>query len=94
MKVYQDIANERNRQDLTWGEQNHKAEKWVSILGEEFGELCQAVNDTIFDNPMYKGGYDNIRKEAVHVAAVAVAMIECLDRYDEQPWHLSIGYLK
>jgi hypothetical protein len=99
MKVLQEIVNERTRQDEKWGEQNHKPEKWIAILGEEFGELCQATVETIFDNPVprgqdYKGGYDNIRKEAIHVAAVAVALIECLDRYDAVPWHISIGFLK
>jgi hypothetical protein len=94
MSVYDDLAIERFRQDEKWGVQNHKPEKWVAILGEEFGELCQAVVETVFDNGSDKGGFDNIRKEAIQVASVAVALIECLDRYKEQPWHLSIGYLK
>lgn len=86
-KVLGDIKAERLRQDTKLGEQNHEPEKWMSILGEEYGELCQAVNETIFDNgpvERQKGGYENMRKEAIHVAAVATAFIECLDRRNEK----------
>jgi hypothetical protein len=41
------------------------------------------VNETWFDNgpaERRKGGYENMRAEAVQVAAVAVSLIECLDR--------------
>lgn len=77
------VIKERKRQDAKWGEQNHDTNVWLGILGEEFGELCQAVNETWFDNgpeERRKGGYENIRAEAVQVAAVAVALVECLDR--------------
>ena len=78
-----DIQMERSRQDRKWGEQNHHPMVWLSILGEEFGELCQAVNETVFDNgpqATLKGGRGNMRKEAVQVAAVAQALVEYLDR--------------
>lgn len=77
------VMEERGRQDAKWGEQNHEPTVWLGILGEEFGELCQAVNETWFDNgpeERKKGGYENMRAEAVQVAAVAVSLIECLDR--------------
>lgn len=82
-----DVINERARQDKKWGEQNHYPPFWMGILGEEFGELCQAVNETVFDNGTNLGGYENMRKEAVQVAAVALAFIECLDRNKEE-WEL------
>ena len=76
------ILEERRRQVEQWGEQvsNHPYE-WMSILGEEFGELCRAVNETCFQNPKEPelGGNDNIISEAVQVATVAIAIIEaCL----------------
>ncbi len=79
----QDVLAERIRQDAKWGEQNHEPQYWMGILGEEFGELCQAVNETVFNNgteARRKGGYVNMRAEAVQVAAVAVSFIEMLDR--------------
>ena len=81
------VNNERTRQDLKWGEQNHPHEKWVGILGEEFGEYCQAVNETVFNNgpdAKLKGGFDNMLIELTHVAAVAVNAMECLMRNKEE----------
>ena len=82
MKAFGLIEDERNRQDAKWGEQNHPPEKWTSILGEEFGEYCQAVNETVINNADKKhlGGYDNMMTELTHVAAVAVGAMECLMR--------------
>ncbi|MEX2461291.1 MAG: MazG-like family protein [Paenibacillaceae bacterium] len=77
------VIAERKRQDAKWGQQNHDPVYWLSILGEEVGELCQAVNETVFDNgpdERCKGGYRNMRMEAVQAAAVLIAFVECLDR--------------
>lgn len=85
-KAIESIIEERERQDAKWGDQsgNHPFE-WTSILGEEFGELCEAVNETYFKNgdKPERGGLDKIRKEAVQVAAVAVAIIEAIDKERE-----------
>lgn len=79
----QRVTEERERQMELWGDQsdNHPFE-WVSILGEEFGELCEAVNETCFQNGTHpeRGGQDKIIKEATQVAAVAVAIIESVMR--------------
>lgn len=79
----QSVIQERARQDAKWGEQNHEPMAWMGILGEEFGELCEAVNETHFNNgeeARKKGGYENMRTEAVQVAAVAISFVEALDR--------------
>ena len=85
------VDDERNRQDAKWGDQsgNHPFE-WMSILGEEYGELCEAVNETCFSNAdkRERGGQDKIIKEASHVAAVAVAIIEAaLERKEQSDEH-------
>ena len=80
------VREERERQNIKWGVQNHTPEWWLAILMEEVGELAQAILETHFDkNPEHltKGGIVNIRKEAVQCAAVALAMIECIDRNDQ-----------
>lgn len=82
-KAFELIDIERNRQDAKWGEQNHPPQFWTGILGEEYGEYCQAVNETVFDNgpdERLKGGYDNMMRELTHVAAVAIGAMECLMR--------------
>ena len=76
------VDNERDRQDAKWGTQNHAQQAWVGILGEEFGEYCQAVNETYLANATKKheGGYDRMMTELTHVAAVAVGAMESLMR--------------
>ena len=84
------ILNERKRQDMKWGEQNHFPHFWTGILGEEYGEFCEAVNETVFNNGVEarkKGGYENMKTEAIHVAAVALGFLECLER-NKEDWCL------
>lgn len=71
-----DTIKEREWQDARWGVQNHDPITWSAILTEECGEFAQAALHHKF------GGHAavSLRKEAVQVAAVAVAIIECLDR--------------
>lgn len=44
---------------------------WASILGEEYGEVCKAVNDYEFGSQA-QGDLEDVYKELVQVAAVAV----------------------
>lgn len=71
-----DVYRERARQDAKWGEQNHDPLVYLVILMEEVGELSQAALHLRFGG----SAADEIRKEAVQTAAVALALIECLDR--------------
>lgn len=85
------VAAERKRQDTLWGDQSgNSLFEWVSILGEEYGELCEAVNETSFSNPTHpdRGGFEAIIKEDVQVAAVAVAITEAA--YRRKPEEVTI----
>lgn len=78
--VVQEVMLERYKQHEKWGPQNHSPAEWLMILGEEVGEANKAALETHFS---YKGATRNFaeyRKELVQVAAVAIAMIESLDR--------------
>jgi hypothetical protein len=94
LRAIDSILKERDRQDEKWGEQNppngtgsvmlrtraHQARTacddafargigtWQYILEEEFAEA------------MAEEDVDKLREELVHVAAVAVAWIEALER--------------
>jgi NTP pyrophosphatase (non-canonical NTP hydrolase) len=68
---------ERKRQDAKWGEQNHELPLYLTILMEEVGEMSQAYLDATFGA---KDTAEHVREEAVQVAAVALAIVECLDR--------------
>lgn len=41
--AFRDVWEERIRQDSKWGPQTHDPRAWLTILGEEFGEACQAA---------------------------------------------------
>lgn len=75
--VLAEILEERHRQDQKWGEQNHSPIEWQGILMEEVGEQAREANENHFEG---KDSLVKYRKELVQVAAVAVNMIECLDR--------------
>lgn len=73
------VIKERERQKSLWGEKSDNLPyEWMSILGEEFGELCEAINESCFKKKKHKelGGKENIVKEAVQIAAVAIAIAE------------------
>jgi len=81
--VVVEVMEERSRQDAKWGEQNHDPARWLMILGEEFGEACEAGCRAVLSPPSecYRAAaVADLRKELIHVAAVAVAAVECLDR--------------
>ncbi len=85
-RVLEEVRQERLRQDAKWGVQNHDPATWLMILGEEVGEVNQAALEYHFhqfDKAAPERGprtLDDYRRELVQVAAVAVSMIECLDR--------------
>lgn len=80
--VLEEVDAERQRQDEKWGEQNHVPVEWIAVLGEEFGEVCQdALKYHFGDKELLGDKYlRQYRQELIQVAAVAVAMVECLDR--------------
>lgn len=65
------VMLERKNQDVRWGVQNHGPDGWLAILMEEVGEVARAV---------LEGKAFTYRDELVHVAAVAVAALECINR--------------
>jgi len=74
--VYDSVRRERERQDAKWGEQNHPIEWWYPILLEEVGEVGKAMLEWHLRGAQQEA----IRVELIHVAAVAIAAVESLDR--------------
>ena len=88
------IKAERERQNEKWGEQNYPVIEWQAILMKEVGEAAKEATDFHFKNPVknFEGEMvapangdqalrlSRYRKELIQVAAVAVQIIECLDR--------------
>ena len=74
------VLAERARQDAKWGIQNHHPRDYFLILTEEVGELAQAIADGLVFATPTEEAVEHVREEAVHVAAVALAMVEAIDR--------------
>lgn len=72
------VIGERMRQKTKWGtnELVHSPMEWLSILMEEVGEFAKEANGLCFS----KGSMSNLRREAVQVAAVALAIVESIDQ--------------
>lgn len=90
-RAIQMIVKERRRQDEKFGKQDHDPAWWMVIMGEEFGETCEAVCEYRWAeaNPEHKSRQDRIRhavEEASQVAAVGAAMIQAIlrDEYRDE----------
>jgi hypothetical protein len=87
--VVNEVINERKRQEEKWGPQNHNPPEWLMILGEEVGEANKAALEARFAGEYYASdkpsGLAAYRTELIQVAAVAVAMVESLDRNELKP---------
>lgn len=66
---FTEVLEERKRQDIKWGEQNHTDLEWLAIVLEEVGECAKAILEK-----------SNLREELVQVVAVIVAWDECRER--------------
>lgn len=79
--VLEDVRDERHAQDEKWGEQNHALPIWHLVLAEEVGEVAEAILEgRASGNYSRERHIQDIREELVQVAAVAVAVIEYIDR--------------
>ena len=73
------VLTERIAQDQKWGVQNHSPADWITILVEEVGEASKEALEFKF-GPSPAESLKRYKTELIQVAAVAVAMVECLDR--------------
>lgn len=76
--IYGDILQEIHRQDEKWGIQSHDFPTWITILGEEFGEVCQEVlNIKNAENlELMIDSKNRLDEELIQVAAVCFRIIE------------------
>lgn len=82
-KIIEKVLDERKRQDEKWGVQDHTAPVWAAIIGEEYGEMCKAINEYGF-NPT-RATEDEIYTEAIQTMASCMAMLECIERRRRVP---------
>jgi hypothetical protein len=82
MRVFNEVAEEIQRQESIWGVQNHDDPYWMTIALEELGEAAMAILAKAHNaNPRTTRLHtDNTRTELVQTAAVIINWIECIDR--------------
>lgn len=81
-EILHQVKEERERQILKWGQQDHSDPEWTAILTEEVGESAQeTLNVVRAKTPVQlESSVRRLRSELIQVAAVAVAWIEAIDR--------------
>lgn len=73
-ELWEEILQERKRQDKKWGDQRNLSDmRWLGIVTEEIGETAEEV---LSDSP------EKMRKEVIEVCASALVWLECIDRGD------------
>lgn len=92
MSVLAEVGAERAKQNNKWGQQDHDLTTWIAILTEEVGEASKEAvdyccnnsptNDERLESPktIQLNRLQRYRNELIQTAAVAVQMIESLDR--------------
>jgi hypothetical protein len=76
MDVLLDIDKERTRQEELWGKQDHDWGTWLAIVGEEHGEVCQAIQRVLGLVSSKETDAAHLYKECIHLAAVSAKMAE------------------
>lgn len=76
------VLSERQRQDAKWGVQNHDPFFYLAILAEEFGETAKEALELRAARSIGEihAASHKLRTEAIQTAAVALAIVECLER--------------
>jgi hypothetical protein len=78
-RAMSDVLAERDAQEERWGEQNHHPAYWLAIMGKQVGQFGSAVlqREWWVDTQAALG---IMRREAVQMTAVGLAIIEAIDR--------------
>lgn len=77
-RIHEEVMSGRNAAHVKHGENSIEAvpgsdtKRWLPILGEEFGEVCEALT--------YDKDSNNLRAELIDVITVATAWVAALDR--------------
>ena len=74
--IVKKIQDESIKQILKWGIQIHTAFEWVAYTTEELGELAKAISEYEYR----KGTKEQIVKEAVQTATLALKIAEMFER--------------
>ena len=75
--VLEDVREERGAQDNRWGQQDHTPARWLIRIVAAFSAAARAGLELDVRPGI---STDDLRRELIQVAAVAVAWVEAIDR--------------
>jgi len=75
-KLIDRVKFENYKQLEKWGVQDRSPFEWMIYLTEEVGELAQAISENYYR----KGSDDDVKKEAIQVATLALKICEMYGR--------------
>lgn len=79
--VMQDLMTERVASHILRGKQQHSNSKWLQLTGEEFGEICQALQ---VDDPWHKeSDKSHLYTEILHCANILIQWAESVRPEEE-----------
>lgn len=78
-KLVEMLEDENKHQLNKWGVQNRTPAEWLMFLGEEYGELCEAIAEFEYRT----GTAADIVKEAIHTATLALKIAEMYNSLNE-----------
>lgn len=81
LSVNDDVLAERQRQNAIYGVQRHDYGKWLAIIGEEFGESCEALGALMGLITGKPTDAQDAYEELIHLAATASAAAEQIREY-------------
>lgn len=74
------VMAEHHRQIDKWGIQEHNVSWWLTFLGEEYGETCDAAAEHHFRG----GSAKNVVKEAIQTATLALKIAEAFQKIADE----------
>lgn len=80
--VAYDMLQMVQKQKEQWGDEKHLLpHQWLGLIGEEIGEMTEAVNETYLSNRTkeHLGGIEHIQEEAIQAMALIVRFIESIN---------------
>jgi NTP pyrophosphatase (non-canonical NTP hydrolase) len=80
--IIKKIVNEKSNQILKWGIQTHTSFEWLTYTAEELGELAKAIGEYEYRD----GRKDDIVREAVQVATLALTIAEIFEKEGKAKW--------
>ena len=88
-KIFQQISDERDRQNEKWGGKDHDLQHskniWTRLIVRQLGDADRALE---------RGDTDDWGNQMVQVAALAVTALECLEveyeEFENDEWYVEM----